>query len=135
MAFKIALNTDDPSHFEIEAELRQQLSALETVHFDVHSQPAPSGRSEYPGSNRLRHSSFSIRRKAFRWRLQLSICSTPPSLVFPAGMPEMIKIKKKQPPRAVIVIDKHQLSFPSSQNQQDKFLKAVEFDEAPDKAR
>jgi len=70
MDFQIILNTADPAHSEIEAELRRNLSELETVKFTLQSQAAPLERSGSLVWNKLRLLFFSIRTKLFPYLSQ-----------------------------------------------------------------
>jgi len=132
MAFQIVLNTNDSAHSEIAAELRQQLSALETVQFEDRSQPAPSGTLGVPGLEQV--TAFIIEHPDKMVSLTIAVVNLLNSILarFPRRDDED---NKKQRPRAVVVVNEQQLPFPSSQNQQDKFLKAIESDEQSTKAR
>lgn len=120
---QIVLNPDDPSHADIEKELRAQLSALETVKFEVRTEPSPAGTLAVPGLELV--TAFVIAHPGQVIPLATALVNLLNTVLsrFPRKETEG---KKKPPFRAAIVADDRQLSFPSSENQQDKFLKGVE---------
>jgi hypothetical protein len=132
MPYQIVLNTDDPSHADIEAELREQLSALETVQFDVRSTPAPAGTLGLPGLEQV--TAFIIQHPEKAVSLAIALVNLINTVLSRFPRREATE-KKRQPPRIVLIIDQRQLTFPSSENQQDKFLKGIESEVQSDKAR
>jgi len=120
---QIVLNPNDPSYADIEKELQAQLAALETVKFEVRTEPSPAGTLAVPGLEQV--TAFVIAHPAQVIPLATALINLLNTILsrFPGSGSEG---KKKSPFRAAIVADEQQLAFPSSENLQDKFLKGVE---------